>query len=88
MDDLTLNYNLSIKQSMETKYKKTLREIYDSPLGRILIGTFQCNCGRFLSPSVMRFYNFDFTKTKCWECQHSKSEATLTSSSQEEPGDR
>lgn len=76
MDELTLKYNLSMKKSMESKHNKNLRQIYDSPLGRTLIGAFLCECGSFLSPSTMRFYNFDFTKTKCWECQKKKIEVT------------
>lgn len=77
MDELNTQYNLSMKKTLEEKFGKPLSEIYNSAAGRQLIGVFTCKCGKFISPSVLRYFNFDVVNAVCWDCQNS--EATIAS---------
>lgn len=69
MDEFNTKYNLDMKKSLEEKYGRTLKEIDNSALCRRLVDVFICKCGNSISPSTLRFYEFDVTKLVCFECK-------------------
>lgn len=71
MGDKYIEYNLGVKKSIEKEYGKPLVVVAgDQISGYYFAKTFQCiKCGKFLPTPVLRFYNWNVEKTKCYECQ-------------------
>lgn len=40
-----------------------------SDYGYAKLGKFKCQCGSYLSPATLRYYNYNVNKAQCFTCQ-------------------
>ena len=65
-----LAYNEKVKKEFEHFHGMTLKEFADRSGAVYLSKAFSCiECGKQLPYPVIKFFDYDITKVKCYDCQ-------------------